>query len=126
MRNIFFSLFLAFVCTFSRAQELNCTVKVNAQQLYNASLSVFKTLETSLTDFVNKTESFINIYKYNNFYNIINDLINIIKERISLYFNVDLKTYICHTSSWLNWIEHSTSNREVPGSSPGEDSTRFS
>lgn len=25
-------------------------------------------------------------------------------------------------SVWLNWIERSTSNREVPGSSPGIDS----
>jgi hypothetical protein len=24
-------------------------------------------------------------------------------------------------SVWLNWIERSTSNREVPGSSPGMD-----
>jgi hypothetical protein len=65
MRNIFFSLFLAFVCTFSKAQELNCTVKVNAQQLSNASLSVFKTLETSLTDFVNKTQWTTQTFKQN-------------------------------------------------------------
>jgi hypothetical protein len=55
MRNIlsvFFVLFFGFL----QAQELNCTVKVNAQQLSNASLTVFKTLETSLTDFVNKTQ----------------------------------------------------------------------
>jgi hypothetical protein len=65
MRNIFFSLFLAFVCTCSKAQELNCTVKVNAQQLSNASLSVFKTLETSLTDFVNKTQWTTQTFKQN-------------------------------------------------------------
>lgn len=55
MRNIL-SLFFVFFFGFLQAQELNCTVKVNAQQLSNASLTVFKTLETSLTEFVNKTQ----------------------------------------------------------------------
>lgn len=64
MRNIL-SLFLVFTFGFSQAQELNCTVKVNAQQLSNASLTVFKTLETSLTDFVNKTQWTTQVFKQN-------------------------------------------------------------
>lgn len=55
MRNIL-SLFFALFFGFSQAQELKCSVKVDAQQLSNASLTVFKTLETSLTDFINKTQ----------------------------------------------------------------------
>jgi hypothetical protein len=55
MRNIL-SLLLVLSFIFSQAQELNCTVKVNTQQLSNSTLSIFKTLETSLTDFINKTQ----------------------------------------------------------------------
>ncbi len=64
MRNIL-SLFLILSFSLSQAQELNCTVKVNAQQLTNASLTVFKTLETSLNDFVNKTQWTSQAYKQN-------------------------------------------------------------
>lgn len=38
------------------AQELNCTVKVNADQIAGTNKQVFKTLEKALNDFVNKTE----------------------------------------------------------------------
>lgn len=55
MRNIL-NLLLVLSFSFSQAQELNCTVKVNTQQLSNSTLTIFKTLETSLTDFVNKTQ----------------------------------------------------------------------
>ena len=37
------------------SQELNCVVKINSQSLTNSNQPIFKTLETSLTDFVNKT-----------------------------------------------------------------------
>lgn len=37
------------------SQELNCIVKINSQSLTNSNQPVFKTLETSLNDFVNKT-----------------------------------------------------------------------
>ncbi len=49
---------LFFLLTFGviQAQELNCTVIVNAQKLSNANQKVFKTLETSLNEFVNKTD----------------------------------------------------------------------
>lgn len=39
-----------------QAQQLNCTVTVNAQKLSNANQQVFKTLETSISEFVNKTD----------------------------------------------------------------------
>ena len=55
MRNIL-SLFLVLIFSFSQAQELNCTVTVNAQKLTNANQSVFKTLETALNEFVNRTQ----------------------------------------------------------------------
>lgn len=74
---IFFFLLLAGTIT---AQELNCTVKVNFEQVAGTNNQVFKTLETSLSDFVNKTNwtnqkvktnerincsMFININEYN-------------------------------------------------------------
>ena len=40
----------------SQAQQLNCTVTVNAQKLSNANQQVFKTLEASVSEFVNKTD----------------------------------------------------------------------
>ncbi len=48
-------LVLLFVVGYTNAQELNCTVKVNFEQVAGSNNQVFKTLETSLTDFVNKT-----------------------------------------------------------------------
>lgn len=62
MRNIF-SLFLVLIFGFVQAQELNCTVTVNAQKLSNANQQVFKTLESSLNDFVNKTDWTGHVYK---------------------------------------------------------------
>lgn len=49
-------LFLLFFSTLTQAQELNCTVKVNAVSLENANQTIFKTLEKSLTEFLNKTK----------------------------------------------------------------------
>jgi hypothetical protein len=40
----------------NQAQQLNCTVTVNSETLANANLQVFKTLETSLNEFINKTD----------------------------------------------------------------------
>ncbi len=37
------------------AQELNCQVVVNAEQTGQANASVFKTLQNSLTEFINQT-----------------------------------------------------------------------
>jgi hypothetical protein len=54
MRRIF-SIIL--VCCFAalQAQELNCKVVINYDKVTNVNSQVFKTLETSLTDFINKT-----------------------------------------------------------------------
>lgn len=64
MRNIL-SLFLVLIFSFSQAQELNCTVTVNAQKLTNANQSVFKTLETALNEFVNRTQWTSQTFKQN-------------------------------------------------------------
>lgn len=50
-----FTFLLLFVIGLTQAQQLNCTVTVNSQKLSNANQQVFKTLETSLNEFVNKT-----------------------------------------------------------------------
>ena len=39
-----------------QAQELKCTVKVNYDRITNTNTQIFKTLERSLADFVNKTK----------------------------------------------------------------------
>jgi len=41
---------------FIQAQELNCVVSVNSERVTANTQQVFKTLETSLNDFVNKTK----------------------------------------------------------------------
>lgn len=54
MRNIL-SIFTLFIFSGAIAQELNCSVVVNAQQTGNENVQVFKTLEKQLTEFVNNT-----------------------------------------------------------------------
>lgn len=51
-----FSLIAILFCFSVQSQELNAIVKINAQSLTNSNQSIFKTLESSLTDFVNKTK----------------------------------------------------------------------
>jgi Domain of unknown function (DUF4835) len=53
MRKILFLLLL--VAGSVQAQELNCTVKINYDRITNANTQIFKTLERSLNEFVNKT-----------------------------------------------------------------------
>ncbi|OXB21799.1 DUF4835 domain-containing protein [Flavobacterium tructae] len=49
--------FLAFlIFGFAQAQQLNCTVTINTERLPNPNQQVFKTLQTSLSEFVNKTD----------------------------------------------------------------------
>ena len=57
--------FLLLICGITHAQELNCTVTVNAQKLSNANQQVFKTLETSLNEFVNQTHWTTKSFKQN-------------------------------------------------------------
>lgn len=55
MRNIFSLFFILIFCS-AQAQQLNCTVTVNANQVGATNNQVFKTLQTTLTDLVNKTD----------------------------------------------------------------------
>ena len=49
--------FLIFLTVgFAQAQQLNCTVTVDSQRLSVTNQQVFKTLETSITEFVNQTD----------------------------------------------------------------------
>lgn len=67
--------------SFAHAQELNCSVKVNSERITSANQQIFKTLETSLNEFVNKNKwstrdfksnerincsMFINVSEFNN------------------------------------------------------------
>ncbi len=58
---VFFLLF-AFQAT---AQELNCTITVNSDQVGQTNQQIFKTLERSLNDFVNKNKWTDRIYAEN-------------------------------------------------------------
>jgi hypothetical protein len=53
LRIIVFSLFF---CLLGNAQELNCTIIVNSEQVEQTNQQIFKTLERSLNDYVNKTK----------------------------------------------------------------------
>lgn len=64
MRKIF-SLFLVLFFGFAQAQELNCIVTVNADKVGSTNVQVFKTLETALNEFVNKTVWTSQTYKQN-------------------------------------------------------------
>lgn len=47
------------------SQEFNCTVTVNTDQLSNANQQVFKTLQTSISEFVNQTNWTGQVFKQN-------------------------------------------------------------
>ncbi len=55
MRNLIVVFFFLIGIT-AYSQQLNCTVTVNSQQITNVNQQIFKTLQSSLTDFVNKTD----------------------------------------------------------------------
>lgn len=57
----FFMLFFGF----ASAQQLNCVVTVNSDKISNANPQTFKTLEKSITEFVNKTDWTGEAYKQN-------------------------------------------------------------
>ena len=54
MTRVFLFLFL-FSMPFANAQELNCVVKVNFDQVTRTNNQIFGTLEKALSDFINKT-----------------------------------------------------------------------
>jgi len=60
-----FSLLLLLLFGFANGQELNCTVKINADKVGGTNIQVYKTLEKALTDFVNKTSWTSQPYKPN-------------------------------------------------------------
>lgn len=65
MNKIIAFLLLILTSAATQAQELNCTVTVNTQNLSNSNQQVFKTLETSLNEFVNQTQWTGKAYKQN-------------------------------------------------------------
>lgn len=65
MHKWFLFVVLAFVARLGLAQELNCTVTVNSDQVSQTNQQVFKTLERSLNDFVNKTKWTNKVYAEN-------------------------------------------------------------
>ncbi len=56
MRNLILATFCFVFSIGINAQELNCTVTVNSDQVSQTNQQVFKTLERSLNDLVNKTK----------------------------------------------------------------------
>ncbi len=56
MRNILITIFFLLTCLFMKAQELNCTITVNSDQVSLTNRQIFKTLERSLNDFINKNK----------------------------------------------------------------------
>ena len=55
MRNLIV-VFLFFIGITVYSQQLNCTVTVDSKQITNVNQQIFKSLQTSLTDFINKTD----------------------------------------------------------------------
>jgi len=56
MNNKIVTLLVFLIFGFAQAQQLNCTVTINTERLPNPNQQVFKTLQTSLAEFVNKTD----------------------------------------------------------------------
>ena len=65
MRNFLVVLIFIFSLVTVSAQELNCVVTVNSDQVSQTNQQIFETLERSLNDFVNKTKWTNCIYKEN-------------------------------------------------------------
>lgn len=63
MRRILLILICIGFVTASKAQELNCTVTIDAAQTGQPNLQVFRTLETQLKEFVNNTKWTNKVYK---------------------------------------------------------------
>lgn len=78
LRNTCLSLLLFFSVT-AYAQELNCKVGINHSQIQGTNTQIFKTLENSLTEFINEKKWTSAQYS--------------ITERISCSFNITVKAY---------------------------------
>ncbi len=65
MRNVL-SIFIFFLlATLTKAQELNCEVVVNSDQVNQTNQQIFRTLERSLNDFVNKNKWTNRVFREN-------------------------------------------------------------
>ncbi|MDR3653167.1 MAG: DUF4835 family protein [Paludibacter sp.] len=53
MKNLIFILYLMFFTGFAHAQELNCSVQINSDQVSGSNKSVFNTLQKSISEFLN-------------------------------------------------------------------------
>ncbi len=56
MRKILIPFLFLLTCQLLQAQELTCTITVNSDQVSQTNQQIFKTLERSLNDFVNKNK----------------------------------------------------------------------
>ena len=65
MRNLLLSSLFFIICLTMYGQELNCAVTINSDQVGQTNQQIFKTLERSLNDFVNKNRWSNRIYKEN-------------------------------------------------------------
>ncbi|PWL38637.1 DUF4835 domain-containing protein [Flagellimonas aquimarina] len=65
MRRILLLTFLLSLSQITFAQELNCTITVNSDQVSQTNQQIFRTLERSLSDFVNKSKWTNRVYKEN-------------------------------------------------------------
>jgi hypothetical protein len=65
MRNLLIFFFSFLFANYINAQELNCTITVNADQVNQTNRQIFLTLERALNDFVNKSQWTNRIYKEN-------------------------------------------------------------
>jgi len=64
MRN-FFTAFIFVCCSILHSQELSCEIVVNSEQVNQTNQQIFKTLERSLNDFVNKSKWTNRVFKEN-------------------------------------------------------------
>ncbi|WP_422079778.1 DUF4835 family protein [Ulvibacterium sp.] len=65
MRSILIILFCTVFFSGALAQEMNCTVTVNSDQVSQTNQQIFVTLERSLTDFINKNKWTNRVYQEN-------------------------------------------------------------
>jgi len=65
LMNKLVAFFTFLIFGFAHAQQLNCTVTINAERLPNPNQQVYKTLQTSLSEFVNKTDWTNSVLKQN-------------------------------------------------------------
>ncbi|WP_298999097.1 DUF4835 family protein [Flagellimonas sp. S174] len=65
MHKLLFFFSLLVICSYGTAQELNCEVVVNSDQVNQTNQQIFKTLERSLNDFVNKNKWTDRVFREN-------------------------------------------------------------